>query len=129
MYDYITGLNQPAPKPKPAAAAPAKDKSKAELRAQSEKEKVEVREWWAKLDESKRQEIRNTKYWLDPPKPKKPPKEKPKPKPKTKPPPAHGEEKKEEYASVFDCNLIDRPIGKPDWVGYEYIQQLAIAQM
>ena len=130
MYDFITALNQPPPKPSPAAPAPAKpkEKSKAELRYQAEKEKAERRSWWANLDESRKQEIRNTKYWLDQSKEKKPPKKKPERKPKPAPAPKV-EAQPEQYAPFCDCDLIIRPIGKPDWVALEGIQQMAIAQM
>jgi len=129
MYDYINVLNQPPPKPSPAAPAPAKpkEKSKAELRYEAAKEKAELREWWANLDESKKQKIRDTKYWLEPPKEKKPPKKKPEPKPKPKPAPKV--EQPAQYAPFCGRDLIIRPIGKPDWVGFDAIQQMAIAQM
>jgi hypothetical protein len=96
MYDYIKVLNQPAPpKPKPAPPPPLK-KSAAEIRAAEVKEKYEVREWWSRLDESKKQAIRDTHYWLDPPKPKKEKPKKPEPKKKVV------VEKEKEVVVVYD---------------------------
>jgi len=113
MYDYIKVQTYPAPpKPKPAPPPPKK-KSAAEIRAAEDKEKYEVREWWSTLDESKKQEIRNVHYWLEPPKPKK---EKPK---KEKP-------KKKILVEEEEVEVVVR---KPDWVEVEAVQQLAVAEM
>jgi hypothetical protein len=126
MYDYIKVLNYPAPpKPKPAPPAPKK-KSAAEIRAAEDKEKYEVREWWSRLDESKKQEIRNVHYWLEPPKPKK---EKPK---KEKPQKKIIVEEEEVQVYDRDCGesgLMFRVVRKPDWVEIEAVQQLAVAEM
>lgn len=71
MHDYI--LLQDEPLPDHAAEESQTDRTKAE-------EKAELRKWWARLDEDKKQEIRETKYWESPStkKPEKPNLNKPK---------------------------------------------------
>ena len=81
MYEYIIRNPQPPistpAAPKPAAAPqPPPTLSRAQARAKERKEEQELRDWWDDLPEEKRQDVRNTKFWVTKPKDKKKPEKK-----------------------------------------------------
>jgi hypothetical protein len=133
MYDYVLQFPQPAlvtpPKkpPAPPAAKAPEFPTRAQARAKARKEEQDLRDWWSDLPEEKRQEVRNTKFWVTKPKEKKPAAKKPEPK-KPASPAKPAEPKNDKYDSL-DSHSYSRPPAKPSWESYQGPQQWAMVEM
>lgn len=130
MYEYLLHHPQPPlviPPPKPPAPKAEQLPTRAQARDKARKEKEELRDWWDDLPEEKRQEIRDTKYWVEKPKEKKKKPEKKKPEKKPAKPAADSEEDEKFVPEVHQPDR--RPLGKPDWNTYQGPQQWAMVEM
>lgn len=130
MYDYVLQFPQPAlvtPPPKPQAPKAPPPLTRAQAREKARKEKQELRDWWDDLPEEKRQEVRETKYWVTKPKEKKPATKKPEAKKPAKP--AKPAEQEVPKYNSLDSHAYCRLPAKPSWETYQGPQQWARVEM